>query len=210
MKHALSAVILAAIALVPTAHAANILVNGDFENEPNWGAGVSSDGSYTLFIDNQIPGWTIKSGHGLTVHNTGAYPTINGYSVNMDGEGYNGTNGDFSQEFATISGVAYNFSFDHLGWNHTGLGTHVQIIDTSNGQPLYVTDVGWTPNIVHEAATFTGTGNTLILMVSEFPATGGNDNTMQVDNFSVSAVPEPASLGLLALASVTALRRRRA
>ena len=45
------------------AQTTNVLINGDFEDEPNWALGIDTDGSYTEMIEAQIPGWTIEPGH---------------------------------------------------------------------------------------------------------------------------------------------------
>ena len=62
-------VLLCPCTLLPvTLTAQNLLVNGGFENEPNWGGGVSHDGGYTALIGNQLPGWTIEANHAVTIH----------------------------------------------------------------------------------------------------------------------------------------------
>ena len=80
-------------------------MNGGFENEPNFGNGVSGDGGYSALTGSQIPGWTIEPGHAATVHNTAFYPFISGnFSINMDGEGFNGQNANLYQDFASSLG----------------------------------------------------------------------------------------------------------
>lgn len=59
--------------------------------------------------------------------------------------------------------------------------------------------------------TYTGVTGTGVLALQNFtPATDGtNDNTVLWDNFQIAEVPEPASLGVLALGGLTLLARRR-
>ena len=49
---------------------ANILVNGDFESQPNWSAANTGDPGFSLMTGTQMPGWVIEPGHAVTVHNT--------------------------------------------------------------------------------------------------------------------------------------------
>ena len=93
----------------------NLLVNGNFENEPNWGGGVYyAPGSVTALVGSQIPGWTIEPNHALTIHlATGIDPTISGnYSANPDGEGYQGNNANFYQDFDNNANATYTLSFN--------------------------------------------------------------------------------------------------
>ncbi len=207
-----AALSLALAGLLPLAAQANLLVNGDFENQPAWGAGISGDAGYTLLTGTQIPGWTIEAGHGATVHSTVLYPTITGnYSVNMDGEGYNGRNADLYQDFASAGGQAYQLDYDWLTWNtNTQPNLDVTVIDTVTSAVLYSGNFAWAAGLHHEVGTFTGTGNALRLRVRELPESGVNDNSYMVDNFNVSAVPEAASWALMAVGlGLLRLRRRR-
>lgn len=73
----------------------------------------SGDAGCSGLTGTQMPGWTIEPGHGATVHNTVLYPTISGgYSINMDGEGYNGVNADLYQDFGSALGASYTLTFD--------------------------------------------------------------------------------------------------
>ncbi|MBK8018417.1 MAG: DUF642 domain-containing protein [Betaproteobacteria bacterium] len=194
------------------AAADNLLVNGDFESPLDWTSGVSYNAGYSAFVGSQIPGWTIESGHAVTIHNTNAYPYIAGaFSVNMDGEGYNGHNANLYQDFASTSGYQYQLSFDWQGWfNDSNPQLDVSIVDLSDDSVLYHGNFGYSSNLMQESASFHGTGNMLRLRVMESPESGYNDNAFIVDNFAVSvvAVPEPetyalfiAGLGLLGVVS---------
>ena len=149
----------------------NLLVNGDFENEPNWGGGVYyAPGSVTALVGNQIPGWTIEPNHALTIHlATGIDPTISGnYSANPDGEGYQGNNANFYQDFDNNANVTYTLSFNWQSWGQslaipTTSQQQVSVEDTVTGSVLfnglYAYD-GNNPHPVHSVtASFLGTGN---------------------------------------------------
>ncbi|MBI1331401.1 MAG: DUF642 domain-containing protein [Armatimonadetes bacterium] len=200
--------LLAAASLAP----AELLTNGDFESMPNWGMGVLGDSGYTALTGSQIPGWTIEAGHAATVHNTNLYPTISGtYSINMDGEGYNGVNANLYQDFMVGNGDAGTLDFDWLTWaNNNADKLDVTITDLVTNSVLvhgsYSTDAG---GVHHESFNFVGTGNALRLRVKEDPESHFNDNSFMVDNFSVNAVPEPASVLALAGGTLVLLRRRK-
>jgi hypothetical protein len=213
----LAASLLIAVALSP-AGAQTILVNGGFESEPNFGGGVSHDGGYTALTGSDLPGWTIEPGHGVTIHSTAAYPFITGsYSVNLDGEGYNGHNANFYQDFSSISGATYSLSFDWQGWYSTpGLVLQVTVVDFDPilGSTLFTGSYAHDLAGLHsESGTFTGTGRTLRLRIEEAVESGGNDNGFIVDNFAVTqtAIPEPSLAALLcgATALGAAVRNRK-
>jgi Protein of unknown function (DUF642) len=193
--------VLALLLLATTStSAAPLLTNGDFEDEPNFVPG----NSIAVLSGSELPGWTIEPGHFLTIHDNSVFPTISGtYSANTDGEGQNGVNADFYQDFPAANAGPYQLTFDWEGWlfDPTAvLNVSIQDLTTS---ALLVNDfyVGDPTLTVHSiAANFTGTGNLLRLRVQENPQSGVNDNAFIVDNFSVALVPEPSTL-VLALAS---------
>ncbi|MFT3685169.1 MAG: DUF642 domain-containing protein [Phycisphaerales bacterium] len=204
-------VLIAASAVVfgGAAASADLLVNGNFENMPNFGAGISGDAGYSALTGNQIPGWTIEASHAATVHNTVLYPTISGgYSINMDGEGHFGNNANLYQDFASTLGNGYLLEFDWQGWQGNSVPRlNVSITDTVTNTVLVFGNYGYDAALHHEMLNFVGTGNTLRLRVEELPQSGFNDNTFMVDNFSVT--PTPGAAAVLGLGMLTAGRRRR-
>ena len=195
-------------------HGAELLTNGGFEDEPNFGMGVSGDPGYSALTGNQIPGWTIVADHAATVHNTVLYPTISGgYSINTDGEGFMGHNADLYQDFASVGAASYAFSFDWQGWMNNAPNSQlaVSIIDLTTNGVLYSNLFSFSSTLHNESAMFLGTGNTLRLEINEMPESGVNDNQFIVDNFSVQGpIPEPSSLALIVVTgvAVTAWRAR--
>jgi MYXO-CTERM domain-containing protein len=200
--------------------AAEHLINGGFENEPNWGAGFAGDAGFTGLTGAQIPGWTIAPGHGATVHSTAYYPYISGnYSINMDGEGYNGHNADLYQDFSSVLGTTYDFSFDWKSWNLLSDANRleVSIIDTTTSTVLLDNQYISGYLLDHVMLSFIGTGDSLRLETKENLETGYNDNGFIVDNFSVTdrpvtqSAPDTTSTAGLTVASLlllAGLRRR--
>jgi hypothetical protein len=175
-----------------------VLVNGGFENEPNWGGGVSYDGGETALVTNQLPGWTVQPGHAVTIHTRNMYLVISGqYGANTDGEGYNGHNANFYQDFSSGLIYTYTLSFNWQSWGLTGVTPQMQltklkvsVADTVTGgvlfTGLYSYDTSFGP--VHLVTTnFFGTGNPLRLRIEETPETGVNDNMRScINNFRIS------------------------
>jgi PKD repeat protein len=181
----------------------NLLANGGFESEPNWGGGVYYDGSATALVGGELPGWTIEPNHAVTIHKSGGpYLTISGgYSVNTDGEGYHGNNANLYQDFASTANSSYTLRFNWQSWGQYGTPTTskqaVSVMDTVTGavlfNGLYAYD-GNGPHPVHAVtANFQGTGNPLRLRIQESPQSGYNDNTFMVDDFSVTSSPKYAN-----------------
>jgi len=208
---------LVCVATASNVRAGEILVNGGFENEPEASNPNSppQEGGFLFLTGNEVPGWTIVANHYATMHeNPGPYPTISGaYSLNTDGEGANGNNVDIYQDFATIHGGSYNFSFDWETWQENAPNTflHVSVEDTTSDTFLYNGLLSpASPSLVvqHVSTSFLGDGDTYRLEIQETPQSGFNDNEYIVDNFSVTttgSVPDAttwATEGIAAMALV--------
>jgi hypothetical protein len=228
-RHFFLAVMLVSSFHLGNASAASLIVNGGFENQPNWNSGFSGDGSYTAFTGTAIPGWTIAPNHAATIHLTGGafnYLTISGqYSLNTDGEGHFGNNVDIYQDFASVLGQNYNLTFNWKSWFGVGNARiDVQVSDANTNTVLFHGNYFDNPGsfgsggpLHSESAFFLGTGNSLRLEIQHIPQSGFNDNQYIMDDFSVTAVndvPEPATITLLGIGLISAagyrLRRRRA
>ncbi len=189
-----------ALSIGGAAWGAELVVNGGFEAEPNFGAGFANDAGFSGFTGNQVPGWTIAAGHALTIHNTVFYPTITPtYSANLDGEGFGGTNADFYQDVSATLGQPYQVSYDYQGWNQSTTVFTVSVTDLTTSTVLFTQASPWQAALATISAPLVGTGNPLRLRIMETP-TGFNDNAFIVDNFSIRTVPEPVSAGLLGVA----------
>jgi hypothetical protein len=190
---------------------ANLLTNGGFEDMPNWGMGVSGDSGYTALTGSQIPGWTIESGHAGTIHNTNMYPYISGgYSLNTDGEGTFSHNVDIYQDFVGANSVGYSLTFNWKNWyTDNNVFLSVSVTDTVTNTTLVSGSFGMAAGLHSEVLNFNGTGNALRLRVKHDPELGYNDNAFIVDNFSVQAVPEPASILTMLVGAACILRSRK-
>jgi autotransporter-associated beta strand protein len=184
----------------------NVLVNGDFEDEPDWGKGIMNNSGMTALTGNELPGWTIETNHAVTIHLApdagGSYLTITNaggmYSANTDGEGYHGNNADFYQDFNSVSNQCYTLNFNWQSWGPQGdtsppTQLKVSVTDTVTGNPLFIglysfdspnADTAGPLHLV--TANFPGAGNPLRLRIEESPQSGINDNLFVVDNFCVS------------------------
>lgn len=187
MKHFIFGLVAILALCCAPAVAQNLIVNGDFENEPNYSGSIG----YSVFTGSQMPGWTIEPGTAVTVHNNTIYPYISGtYSVNTDGEGQNGNNANFYQNFASVAGQPYRLDYDWLLWlplPTQPANLDVSITDTVTSAVLYSGNFAPASGLHHVTAQFTGTGNPLRLRVRQNPQSGTNDNTFIVDNFVVVA-----------------------
>ncbi|MBL8060021.1 MAG: DUF642 domain-containing protein [Chthonomonas sp.] len=176
------------IAAAPSVRATELLVNGDFESQPNYGSGVAGDSGFSALTGSQIPGWTVEPGHAMTVHNTVLYPTISGnYSLNMDGEGWGGVNGNIYQDFESVDGRWMTLLYQWQRWTTTTTTQfRVTVTDLETNQvvgSLLHTPFGFGHSEIIE---FMGNGHTFRLRAEEFPESHYNDNTFIVDNFSVT------------------------
>ena len=187
----------------PLIASANLLVNGGFDSEPNYGSGVVNGVGFSALTGSQIPGWTIEPGHAATVHDTSTYPFISGpFSVNTDGEGFNGHNANLYQDLASVAGQQYQLQFDWAGWISTAAQLDVSITDTVTSQVLYHGNFVWAVGSHHVISAFVGTGNALRLRVQESPESGTNDNGYVVDNFVIDTsgvTPLAAAIPTLSL-----------
>jgi hypothetical protein len=190
-----------------------VIQNGDFENQPNFGNGIINAGGVSAFTGTQIPGWVIESGHAATIHQTPNHSYISGsYTLNLDGEGYNGRNCNIYQDFNSNASAIYTIDYDYKGWLNNSTQITVSVTDVSTSSVVYSRTSPWQSYLVHESGTFQGTGNVLRLRISQ-TQTGLNDNSLVFDNLSVTggaAVPEPSSLSMIVLSTFGfALRLRR-
>lgn len=232
MKNKLIPLALAGFALAAApAHAANVIVNGDFET-----------GDFT--------GWTI-TGTGHSIEST--TPLSGSHSALQVPSGGSG----IVQSFTPITGVAstsFIFSTSDPGgagdrsmnvyWEESGgtnrINLRVVDLDSDGDGDVQVFNGAWT-TVLSDAVTF-GVTTTLSLTINEYGAgsnydlnVGGNavtgltdfqggtlsdfgkmafvnsslaaGSTFEFDN--VSAVPEPSAIALLGLSGLALLRRRR-
>jgi len=213
MFKVLKFVALAALFVSAPSHAANLVINGSFEDNPLGGRGWS--------VYDSIPGWETVDGAGIEIQSDGlVVPAQDGsYYVEMDSHNFGpgprnqGSNTTFGQTLELTEG-AYELSFwyrprTNRGGDDNGLEASIageSLLVSSrrrdeNGNEWVEYTLGFE---VEEKGKYD-------LLFGGY----GRENTLGglLDNVSVSAVPEPATwmmmiIGFGMIAS-TAKRRRR-
>lgn len=180
---------------------ANLIVNGSFENP------ALSGNSWSVF--NSIEGWTTIQGAGIEIQRNTVVDAQDGDQyVELDSH-YN------SWMEQTISGLTagneYYFSFWYQArtnnlYNDNGIDVYwngILVMDISN---ILASDAGWT----EYTAVFTADSDVAALSFNA----DGTSNSLGgfIDNVSLTSVPEPAPIALMALGIIglVAARKRRA
>ncbi len=198
---------LAALAgLAATASAANLFTDGSFESI------VQAPGTWNTYTS--VPGWTVStaaftpSANGLEIRNNVAGTAEDGSNfVELDGY----ENDRITTGFATTIGQAYQVSFWYA--NRAGVAASSEGFDaavlsggvTSASLVGNAASNGW----LQEKIIFTAGSTYSVFTIAAAGASDGYGTS--VDNFNAIAVPEPATLGLLAagLAVIGLSSRRR-
>lgn len=199
--------------------ASNIVVNGSFENPY-----VSNQHYWDLF--DQIPGWSLSQGFGIEIQTNGVY--------HPDSQAAQGRQWVELDSDRCRPGVA-NCPTGVAGNGNSAI---YQILDTTPGQEYLlsfafsprpgITDNGiqvfWGNSLVSSSVNASGAGlnlpswnyfqYSLIADSTQTKLSFANFNSNDtfgglIDDVSVSEVPEPGSLALLAVSGLVALSRRR-
>jgi len=204
----------AVLSLAAPASAANLLVNGGFEDTgtatlQGWG-GYTYGTGYSL----PLPGWIVNSGSvDIVTNQTQWSPSYEGNNA-LDINGFGP--GSISQTFATIADQFYTVSYAYSR-NAAGAQDPALALITAPGANVVVSaangNFGSPGNLTWQTASFTfkATGSSSTLSLSSTDAGSGG---VFFDDISVSAaVPEPASWALMiggfGLAGAILRRQRR-
>ena len=196
--------------LSSSAQAANILVNGSFDNTP-CGAG------YCNYAGGGEPagfGWTVTSNNVDIVPGPGTWGTPQDGAQMLDLVGY-GSTGGIAQSFATTIGATYNLSFYYANNPYPSGAYSAQVTVTGAGSLLssgftHTTSTPSNMDWVHFTGSFTADSNVTTLAFNE--TAGGGNAGVFLDNVSVTGgVPEPAAwaMMLIGFSGLGALLRRR-
>ncbi len=161
----------------------DLVVNGDFE------ADLYADGTAPTIAT--LTGWAIGSTG--NVHGVGT-GYLSSDSDQLDVSGYADVAGSgISQTLTTLIGTTYTLSFQL----YVPLSGSIEV--KNNGSALAT---GLASSGLY-SYSFVGTGSDTIEFVNL-----GTGNTTHLDDVSVEAVPEPATLAVLAIGLAAARRRR--
>lgn len=214
------------VAFAATAWSQNLVVNGGFELTPastsissstptqifssGWYAATDAGGSTTLTIFS-APGFNEPNpADGSRLLNIGGFGSSKGIVL-------------LWQDFSTVIGQDYAVSF-YFGRSNNSDGTETVSVDAlaydvvggvANGGALAQVSSGNAPatgatsDLTEVTFSFTATGTTSRLLFDDTTVSSGA--SLHLDAISVTAVPEPAAMGLLlGLGSLAlGLRRRR-
>lgn len=178
------AAVAAFAALSPAVHAVELINNGGFEANPFTGASF-------VTLNSGLTGWTIAGSVDLIKDYW--VPASGGYSLDLNGGGP----ATISQSFATQVGVTYNVSFSMAGNPDGGGNKSINAnVTTPNTYTFDITgathaNMGW----VTHTFSFVASANSSTLSFVGDQANGPYGAAL--DNVSVTAVPEPASYGML-------------
>lgn len=194
IKHVLMAGIVATgMIAASSASATTTIVNGSFEN----GVSIPSGGFVTVNANDSssITGWTVGGG-GVDYVGTYWKAADGTRSIDLSGN----SAGSISQTLDTIIGQQYTVTFSLAGNPDGGAGVKVAVTSVAGSLPAIETftvgaanthdDMGWqTFNY-----RFTAFDTTSVLT---FASATGSAYGPALDNVSISAVPEPATWGLM-------------
>jgi hypothetical protein len=189
------------------ASAANVFVDPGFENPGT----ITFDGAPFLGT------WEGFNGGGATAGATTTLPRSGASALTLTITATPNTFAGVFQDAAVIAGTEYNFSGFHaststplslvvearIEWRNAS----AEVSRTPNSTP--VPGTSYTPFSLTATAPAGATFARVVYAVQSFATSPNGNGVVHVDDVSFSAVPEPSSLGLLAVGAMALGRRRR-
>lgn len=193
---------------------------------PTYGSNATADSNGVSVANGTTPNITLTWGNDWDVHTSGQFNTLE----NLTAGGGNWDNGnsagtgtgaqigqlDTGNQFITFAADAgYALVLNSFDFGHTAEtpGTTVWDVTLTNSLAAVV----WSQSVtfvngsaITLSPNFTGTlGESYTLRFNRTSSTYGSDGRHGLDNLSFNQVPEPGAAGLLGLAGLTLLLRRR-
>ena len=213
----------AVVSLTAGTASANLVTNGDFSaNAGSYGTNPGYSAGFTAANPAAPTGWSITLNYpiGINGPDTGFYASngspfapgnvsgVRDFAFLQDATGGNGTvytNSAIFQAISTISGQMYTLSYVAAQRLTNSSATMETLVIDAISNTLIASQAPLisTSSFTANSLTFTATSTfTEISFENTTSGTGVNDNTVDVSNVVVNAVPLPTSLGLLGLGAV--------